>query len=142
AQNDFVLNVQPFHDGSATMGTVTVQVTPTTTYQINGTAYVGTAGLTALAGFPAGAMVAAFGALQSSTQMFTATSVLVGTSLQNPADDQISGTVIARTMTTLAVRGATWWHRDGDFDFDAHDATVTIGPNTGVTEEGQMGAFT
>ena len=142
AQNDFVLNVQPFHDTSATMGTVTVQVSPTTSYQINGSTYVGTAGLTALAGLSAGAMIAAFGTLQSDTQMFTATSVFAGTSLQNPADDQISGTVIARTMTTLTVRGATWWHRDGDFDFDSHDATVTIGANTAVTEEGQMGAFT
>jgi len=87
-------------------------------------------------------MVAAFGTLQTDTQMFTATSVLAGTSLQNPADDQISGTVIARTATTLTVRGATWWHRDGDFDFDSHDATVTIGANTAVAEEGQMGAFT
>lgn len=142
AASDFVLNVQPFHDTSATSGTVTVQVTPTTTYQINGSAYVGTGGLTALAALPAGTMVAAFGTLQSGTQMFSATSVLAGTSLENPADDQISGTVIARTATTLTVRGATWWHRDGDFDFDAHDATVTIGANTGVTEAGQMGAFT
>jgi hypothetical protein len=87
-------------------------------------------------------MVAAFGTLQSDTQTFSATSVLAGTSLQNPADDQISGTVIARTPTTLTVRGATWWHRDGDFNFEPHDATVTIGANTGVTEAGQMGAFT
>jgi hypothetical protein len=142
AQSDFVLSIQPFHDTSATMGTVTVQVSPTTTYQVNGSAYVGTAGLTALAGLSAGTMVAAFGTLQTDTQMFTATSVLAGTSLQNPADDQISGTVIARTATTLTVRGATWWHRDGDFDFDSHDATVTIGANTAVAEEGQMGAFT
>ncbi len=142
AQSDFVLNVQPFHDSSTTMGTVTIQVTPTTTYQVNGSAYVGTAGLTALAGLSAGTMMAAFGTLQSESQTFLATSVLAGTSLQSPADDQISGTVIARTSTTLIVRGATWWHRDGDFNFDSHDATVTIGANTGVTEEGQMGAFT
>jgi hypothetical protein len=142
AQSDFVLNVQPFHDTSATSGTVTVQVAPTTTYQINGAAYVGTAGLTALAALPAGTMVAAFGSLQSGTQVLSATEVLAGTSLENPAEDQISGTVIARTSTTLTVRGATWWERDGDFEFDPHDATVTIGTNTGVTEEGQMGAFT
>jgi hypothetical protein len=142
AQNDFVLNVQPFHDTSATAGTVTVQVGPTTTYQINGSAYVGTAGLTAMAALPAGTMVAALGALQAGTQTLSATEVLAGTSLENPAEDQLSGTVIARSATTLTVRGATWWRRDGDFQFDPHDATVTIGTNTGVTEEGQMGAFT
>ncbi len=142
AQNDFVLNVQPFHDTSATAGTVTVQVAATTTYQINGAAYVGTAGLTALAALPAGTMVAAFGALQPGTPALSATEVLAGTSLENPAEDQISGTVIARSSTTLTVRGATWWRRDGDFEFDPHDATVTIGADTAVTEEGQMGAFT
>lgn len=142
AQNDFVLDVQPFHDTSATGGQVTVQVTPTTTYQINGTAYVGAAGISALAALPGGAMVAAFGTLQSGTRMLTASAVLAGTSLQNPADDQISGTVIARGATTLTVRRATWWHRDGDFDFETHDVTVAVGSNTGVTEEGRTGAFT
>lgn len=126
AQNDFVLNVQPFRDTTATAGTVTVQVAATTTYQINGSAYAGAAGLTALAALPAGTMIAAFGTLQSGSGMFTATAILAGTSLENPAQDQISGTVIARTSATLTVRGATWWQRDGDFNFDTHDATVMI----------------
>jgi hypothetical protein len=142
AQNDFVLNVQPFHDSSATGGQLTVQVAATTTYQVNGTAYVGNAGITALAALPAGTMIAAFGTLQSASQTFTAGAVLAGTSLENPADDQISGTVIARNATSLTVRGATWWHRDADFDFQRHDVAVTVGASTGVTEAGQTGAFT
>jgi hypothetical protein len=60
---------------------VTVQVAATTAYQINGTAYVGNAGIMALAALPAGTMVAAFGTLQSTSQMFTASAVLAGTSL-------------------------------------------------------------
>jgi hypothetical protein len=142
-QNDFVLAVQPFTVQAATAGQVTAQVSATTTYQINGTAFVGTAGLTALAALPANAMVAAFGSLQKGAQpTFTATSILAGTSLQNPAMDRISGTVIARAQNTLTVRHATWSKPDGDFDFEMADATVTIGTNTGVTEEGQMGTFT
>jgi hypothetical protein len=141
-QNDFVLNIQPFHDMSATAGQVTVQVTAATTYEINGTAYVGAAGITALAVLPANTMVAAFGTLQTGTGMFSASSVLAGTSLENPAEDQISGTVIARAATTLTLRGARWSHRDGDFNFELNDVTLTVGANTAVTEQGQLGSFT
>jgi len=142
-QNDFILSVQPFAVQAATAGQVTAQVSATTTYQINGTAYVGTAGLTALAALPANTMVAAFGSLKLGAQpTFTAASILAGTSLHNPAMDRISGTVIARAQNTLTVRRATWTKPDGDFDFEPTDATITIGANTAVTEEGQMGTFT
>lgn len=143
AMNDFVLDVQPFAVKTASAGQVTAQVSATTTYQINGTAYVGMAGLTALAALPANTMVAAFGSLQTGTQpVLSATNILAGTSLESPAQDRISGTVIARSQNTLTVRGATWTRTDGDFDFEPKDATVTVGANTSVTEEGQMGSFT
>jgi hypothetical protein len=140
AQNDFVLNVQPFNTQSGTVGQVTADVSSTTTYQINGTAYVGMAGLTALAALPADTMVAAFGSLQTgTTPTFTATNVLAGTSLQNPAKDQIAGTVIARSADALTVRSATWTKPNGSFGFER---MINVGTNTGVTEEGQMGTFT
>lgn len=140
--NDFVLNVQPFHDQTKTNGQVTVGVGTATTYQVNGTALVGAAGLAALAALPANTMVAAFGSLQTDTQTFLATTVLAGTSLENPAKDQVSGTVIARSANTLTLRRATFWMRDGDFDSENHDVTVTVADGTAVTEEGAMGAFT
>ena len=62
--NDFVLNVQPFHDQTKTNGQATVTVGMATTYQVNGMAYVGAPGLAALAALPANTMVAAFGTLQ------------------------------------------------------------------------------
>ncbi len=142
AQNDFVLNVQPFHNHGAAAGQVTVQVTPTTSYEINGTTYVGTAGITALAALPASTMVAAFGTLQTTNQMFSASRVLAGTSLDDPAGDQVSGTVIARTQTALTLRDVSWSHHGDDFEFEMKDVTVNVGVNTTVTEEGQMGAFT
>jgi hypothetical protein len=143
AQNDFVLSVQPFTMQSATAGQVTAMVSMTTTYQINGTPYVGAAGLSALAALPADTVVAAFGSLQTgTTPTFTATNILAGTSLQSPSEDQISGTVIARTANALTVRGATWTKPDGSFGFERMDATVNVGTNTAVAEEGQMGTFT
>lgn len=59
AQNDFVLDVQPFQDSSASGGQLTVQVAATTSYQIDGCAYVGNAGINTLAALPASTMVAA-----------------------------------------------------------------------------------
>jgi hypothetical protein len=55
--SDFVLNVQPFHDQTKTNGQVTVGVGAATTYQVNGMALVGAAGLAALAALPANTMV-------------------------------------------------------------------------------------
>ena len=115
----------------------------TTTYQINGTAYVGSAGLTALAALPANTVVAAFGSLQTGTQpTFTATNVLAGSSLQSASKDRISGTVIARSQNSVTVRGATWTKPDGWFGFQMMDSTLNVGTGTSVTEEGQMGTFT
>lgn len=140
--NDFVLDVLPFHDDSKTNGQLTVGVNSTTTYQVNGTAYVGAAGLAAVAAVPANTMVAAFGTLQKDTMDFTAAAVLAGTSLENPSKDQVSGTVIARAGNSLTLRRATLWHRDGgDFASEHHDVTVTVADTTAVTEEGSMGTF-
>jgi len=141
--NDFVLNVQPFHDQTKTNGQVTVDVSTTTAYQVNGTAFVGAAGLAALAALPADTMVAAFGTVNTTTQTITAAAVLAGSSLENPSKDEVSGTVIARSGNTLTLRRATMWHHDGgDFESENQDVTVMVGANTAVTEEGMMGAFT
>jgi hypothetical protein len=141
---DFVINVMPFHDEDQEekSGQVTVHVGSSTTYQINGTAYSGDAGLTALAAAASGTKVAAFGTVQEGNQpSFTATMVLAGTSLERSGEDSISGTVIARNQTTLTVRDATWSGSDGDFDFETKDTTVMIGPATVVMEEGRAGSF-
>lgn len=140
--NDFVLNVQPFHDDTRTNGQVTVTVGMATTYQVNGKAYVGAAGLAALAAVPADTLVAAFGTVRTDVPTFTATTVLAGTSLENPFKDMVSGTVIARAANTLTLRRATFCGRDGDFESEHHDVTVTVADGTAVTEEGATGTFT
>ena len=142
AQEQFVVAVQPFQNQGAAVGQVTVQVSSTTTYQVNGTAYVGDAGLAALAALPANSKVAAFGTEQTGAQpIITATSVVAGTSLEDPGQDRLSGTVIARDQTSLTVRAGTW-SKGSDFDFERHDAKVTLGAGTVVVEEGSMGSFT
>ncbi|HEX5461931.1 MAG TPA: DUF4382 domain-containing protein [Steroidobacteraceae bacterium] len=141
--NDFVVEVMPFHDEDETTGQVTVHVGASTTYQINGTAYSGDAGIAALAAVASGTKVAAFGTVQNGDQStFAATTVLAGTSLESPGQDRIAGTVIARNQNTLTIRNATWSESDGDFDFERKDATVMVGPATVVTEVGHAGSFT
>jgi hypothetical protein len=142
-QDQFVLAVLPFHDEGVSVGQVTVQVSSSTTYQIDGKAYLGDAGLTVLAALPMNARIAAFGTTQSATQpLIAATNVLAGTSLEGVGQDRLSGTVIARNQTTLTVRAATWTEGNGDFDFEQHDAKVTIGDGTVVVAQGKTGAFT
>lgn len=143
SDNDFVVDVMPFHDENGTTGQVTVNVGATTTYQINGAAYTGDAGIAALAAVASGTKVAAFGTVQVADQStFAATTVLAGTSLEGAGQDRVSGTVIARNQDALTVRNATWSESDGSFDFERKDATVMIGPATVVTEQGHGGAFT
>ncbi len=141
AQSDFVVDVLPFYMQGSSSGQVTVQVNSTTTYEINGTAYSGSAGLAALAGVSSDTMVAAFGSFQTGTQTVTATTVLAGTSLQSATQDEISGTVVASSGSTLTVQDATWSRPGGGFQFEPSDVTVTIGSGTVVTEEGQTGTY-
>ena len=143
SDNDFIVDVMPFHDENGTTGQVTVSVGATTTYQIDGTAYTGDAGIAALAAVASGTKVAAFGTVRVADQStFAATTVLAGTSLEGAGQDRISGTVIARNQDALTVRNATWSESDGNFDFERKDATVMIGPATVVTEQGHGGGFT
>jgi hypothetical protein len=145
SQDDFVVNVEPFFVQTPGAGQVTVTVAATTTYQINGTAYTGAAGLTALAALPAGTMAAALGSLNTGANpwTFTATSILAGTSLQSPVQDEISGTVIARAQNTVTVRGATWIMPGGAFGgFMRQDIPVTLGSGTTVTADGGSGSYT
>jgi hypothetical protein len=146
SQDDFTLNVQPFQSQTSSSGQVTVAVASATTYLINGSSFVGDAGLAALTALPSGTVVAAFGTVTNNAQgtsqaMINATSVLAGSSLQSASEDQFSGTVVARDQTTLTLAGATWSRANGDLSFQMHNTTVLIGAQTTVTEQGQMGTF-
>src|SRR5262249_15026401 len=85
---------------------------------------------------------AAFGAVQTSDMTFTAANVLAGTSLENKNVDFLIGDVIARSGNTLTVRGIEIDRRgDGGFEFGRGNISVTVGAQTAVTAEGQMGAL-
>ena len=141
--SSYVVNLQPFDDDDQQdgMGQATVHTTATTTFEVNGTGATGAAGLTALAALPAGTMTIAYGTLSTSDHSFTADQVLAGTSVSMPSMDTLYGVVIARSMNTLTVRGATlgMWD-DGEDEFSPKDVTMTIGSGTMFTEAGMPSA--
>ncbi|MGC1458083.1 MAG: DUF4382 domain-containing protein [Steroidobacteraceae bacterium] len=144
ASSDFVVNVEPFWSQTST-SQFTVNVTSTTTYEINGAAYTGAAGLTAIAALATGTTIASFGTLDTSTSpaTFTAANVIAGTSLQSPTLYQLSGTVIARSGNTLTVSAATWCRPFGIYGgFARQGIPVTVASGTVVTEQGGTGPFT
>jgi hypothetical protein len=74
---------------------------------------------------------------------FSATQVLAGSSVQGAGLDKVTGVVTARSGNTLAMQDATLVGADGSDTFLPGTTTVTMGPNTVITEFGQgAGAYT
>ncbi|HUL46452.1 MAG TPA: DUF4382 domain-containing protein [Steroidobacteraceae bacterium] len=168
SQTSYTVQVWPFFthadDG---MGQVVVYTTATTAFTINGTAYTGNAGLTALAAVPTGAMTLALGTFDTTTKTFTATQVFAGTSVPGAGLDSVEGTVVGRSGDVLTVRHAFFEPQGGggvqggvvmsaasgtndsamgtnmganDFGFFGQ-VMVTVASGTMVTEDGQSGTF-
>ena len=143
--SDYTMNVRPLTDLLTTpYGAVTVSTGAQTYFNINGVAYTGAAGLTAMASLTENTATAAYGTLgdlSGNTPGFHATAVYAGTSLESPVADHISGVVSARSGNTLTVHGATFLTPPvfGSASYTAsyvNNATVTIGSSTVVSEDG------
>jgi hypothetical protein len=138
----FVISVMPFCNQSGQNGQFTVLTSAATTFTINGTGYTEAAGLAQLATTTAGTVTAAYGSLDRTTMTFTATSVLVGSSVAGTRLDSVSGTVTSRTGDTLTIgNGLAYSANAGGMSY-AHLVTATIGAATSVSEPGQSGTFT
>jgi len=90
--------------------------------------------------------VAAFGAWDMSTKTFTASNVLVGSSVVGGKLDSVEGTVLSRTGMSFVVGNGWIAHPDiastgGPMGFSPQ-VTVTVGTGTMVTAQGQTGAYT
>jgi hypothetical protein len=133
--SDFVISVRPFNDNANTDGQFTVTTTATTSFLINGTSYTGSAGLTQLAMIAAGTLTVAYGTWDQGTQIFTASSVLVGSSVAGTAKDSVEGTVIARSADTLTVEDSLVLQPLLPGMTFSWQITVIIGPGTTVTED-------
>lgn len=157
--------VMPFGGSVAGLGNLAIIPSTTTTFEINGTASTGSAGLSQLTGLSAGSLAVTYGTLTSSsttsttntgisttepdgtvsstvstttsTVTFAASQVLAGSSVQGSGFDRISGVVTARSGNTLGIEDATLIANDGSNSFIPGTTIVNLGANTLVTVFGQ-----
>jgi hypothetical protein len=137
SSSNFVMNVRPFYDLSSALGAVTVNTNAQTYFNINGTTYIGAAGLTAMTTQQENFPTAAYGTLDDLsgiTPTFNATAVYMGASLESPVFEFVSGVVSARAGNVLNVRGATFVSPFGAVGF-FDNLPVTIGAGTLVNED-------
>jgi sulfur transfer complex TusBCD TusB component (DsrH family) len=148
----YTVYVRPFFDETYSLGSLSIFNDANTVYTINGTTYVGAAGLTALSQTSAGTtMTAAFttyapsGTLNAAVTAgkFNSIYVVAGSTLEDFYTFGLEGDVIARSGNTLTVRGATLQYSNGGTTsygsyssyIDTPDAVVLLGPGTVVTAD-------
>jgi hypothetical protein len=134
--------VRPFFDAVSSLGSLTIFNGPNTLYQINGTTYVGSPGLSVLSQLSAGTtMTAAYTTYQptatpsTSAAKFNATYVIGGSTLEDFYTQGLEGDVIARSGNTLTLSGSTLQLNDGTSSYNDANAVLLVGPNTIVTAE-------
>jgi hypothetical protein len=136
ADSYIVVNGRPFIDLVSSVGAVQINTSPTTYFDVNGIAYTGSAGLTALKNAPVNTTIVAYGTLgdlSKVTPLFTATEVYAGTSQETT--DHVTGIVAARSGNTLTLRGAELVTSLGTESF-LNTGTVILGAGTKVTRDG------
>jgi Domain of unknown function (DUF4382) len=139
--SSYTIGIAPFWTAASSnhpYGRMTIYTTSTTAYEINQQAYVGSAGLTALASAGPTTATVALGSYNFSTNQYVATEVDAGSSVPGGTLDTAQGVVTAVNGTTLTLRGATLIRSNQSVSF-SDDVAVTVGPNTKVHEEGQPG---
>jgi hypothetical protein len=134
----FIMNMRPFYDLVSELGALTVNTNAQTYFNINGVAYTGAAGVTAIGGLLESTSVVAYGTLESLvgiTPSFNATSVYAGSSQEGGIAEYLTGTVFARSGDVIALRGVTYLDPQGIYAYYA-ETPVGIGSSTIVSEDG------
>lgn len=158
SKSTFTINLKPLNDTyyySGTFGALTVNTTSSTYFDIDGTPYVGSAGLAEIQQLSKNGQLnsdstivtyGTIGDLSTIVPAFNATEVYAGTSVVSPGGYEVYGTVSARSGNTLTLRGATYLcPQDINAGYPTEppaihfeSATVTVGPSTKVTQDGTV----
>ena len=128
------LEVRPHGSVSGRFGLNTFAVGSTTAYEINGNAFTGSAGLTALAGLADDTLIVASGSI--SDRRLQASRVLAGTSVPGAGPDALHGVVVSRSGNVLTLRGARMEH---GADRHVLRAPVTVSVGNGTQVESRLG---
>jgi hypothetical protein len=138
----YTVYVRPFFDEVNALGSLTLFNDANTVYQINGTAYVGTPGLTVMSQLSAGTtMTAAYTTYQptptpsTTAGIFHTTYVVGGSTLEDFYTQGLEGDVIARSGNTLTLQGSTLQLNNGTSSYNEANALVLLGTATIVTAE-------
>ncbi len=143
----FTENIRPFDDtyyADGDVGALTVNTSSSTYFNINGTTYTGSAGLSAMAALNPGITITAYGTLgdlSTITPALNATAVYAGTTVISQGNEALRGVVTARSGNTLTLSGAEYICQEGPCYSNASfnyypTATVTIGSGTVVSQDG------
>jgi hypothetical protein len=138
----YTVYVRPFFDEVNSLGLLTLFSGANTVYQINGTTYVGSPGLTVMSQLSAGTtMTAAYTTFEptatpsTTAGKFNPTYVVGGSTLEDFYTQGLEGDVIARSGNTLTLQGSTLQLNDGTSRYNEAKALVLLGPSTIVTAE-------
>lgn len=115
-------------------GTLTVMTGDDTTYEIDGQAYEGAAGLAAMDQLTQFTAVVAIGDLKFNPRRFVAREVYAGSSVTGGTLDVVTGNVIKRVGDVLTVRGTTLIRAQGSMIFRA-SVDVTLADTTKVRRQ-------
>jgi len=134
----FYMNSRPFYALSTALGSVIVNTNAQTYFNINGTVYTGSAGLTTIAQQQQNSPLAVYGTLDNLsgvTPTFNATEVYFGTSQESQLAYYLTGTVTARSADTITLRGA-YLLTPGGVTAYIDSIPVTLGNSTAVYQDG------
>jgi hypothetical protein len=140
----YTVYVRPFFDEVNSLGSLSIFNDANTVYTIDGTTYVGAAGLTVLSQTSAGTTItAAYTTYEPTTTLnasvtagkFNSTFVVAGSTLEDFYTQGLEGDVIARSGNTLTLLGSTLQLNDGVSQYNNANAVVIVGPSTIVTAE-------
>jgi hypothetical protein len=143
----FTENIRPFDDtyyADGDVGALTVNTSSSTYFNINGTTYIGSAGLNAMAALNPGITITAYGTLgnlSTITPALNASAVYAGTTVISQGNEALRGVVTARSGNTLTLSGAEYICQEGPCFSNASftyypTATVTLGSGTVVSQDG------
>lgn len=133
-QNLIQLQLRPFQHHDGDFGSFDAYVDSDTSYEIDGVAYGGAAGLAQLALLPVDSWIVLFGEIDSATRHFVANEVYAGSSAPGSTQDAVSGVVTARSGDQLTVKARMIARTDGSLIFNK-DVTVTLDGSTIVTRQ-------
>jgi hypothetical protein len=158
--------VMPFDTTTAALGSLSIEPSDNTTYEVNGFVSEGAAGQAEIAALPSNTVTTVFGTLTASnsstftdtttsdtttttpvvttpststtsTVTFSASQVLVDGNVQGVGLAHVSGTVSARSGNTLGLEEATLLQNGTTITLVPGTTIVNVGPSTVVTFFGQ-----